>query len=61
MRDVTPIRCLACYDYGEVIDRFDHSKRRSCECQRGQPLKGVTVDDLLQSGRNASMRHFYST
>jgi hypothetical protein len=26
------VKCLACYDSGEVIDRFDHSKRRRCGC-----------------------------
>jgi hypothetical protein len=26
------IRCLACYDSGEVIDWFDHGKRQPCEC-----------------------------
>ena len=31
------IRCLACYDFGEVIDKFDHSKRARCDCRPARP------------------------
>jgi hypothetical protein len=32
------IKCIACYDLGEVIDRFDHSKRRHCGCRAAGDL-----------------------
>jgi hypothetical protein len=27
------INCYACYDFGEVIDKFDQGKRERCHCQ----------------------------
>ncbi|KKL53722.1 hypothetical protein LCGC14_0937460 [marine sediment metagenome] len=27
------IKCLACYDFGEIIDPFDQAKRTPCACQ----------------------------
>ena len=28
------ITCLCCYDFGWIIDRFDHGKRETCHCQQ---------------------------
>jgi hypothetical protein len=47
---VSPIRCMVCYDFGEIIDRFDHSKRRPCECgvakEPVQQIVGLTPEQV---------------
>jgi hypothetical protein len=44
------IRCLACYDSGEVIDRFDHSKRQLCECSGTSDQPAGGGEYILMSG-----------
>lgn len=30
------VRCLLCYDLGQIIDPFDQGKRRPCPCRGGK-------------------------
>jgi hypothetical protein len=55
------IRCLACYDFGEIIDKLDHSKRRPCDCQREErsPTSDVPITRLWEQIRAMGKNEFY--
>ena len=40
------IKCLRCYDLGQIIDRFDHGRRRPCGCGAGKLTKKDWLDTL---------------
>jgi hypothetical protein len=45
------VKCLACYDYGVIVDRFDQDKRSPCECgaKKEPPRPRRLLSDLLST------------